>query len=88
MTGRRSRIEIVAAILDTCREGVGKTEILYSANMSYLQLTKYLDLLTARQFLCRTSGTFTTTELGKTLATYINIITLMLDDRRNDYETY
>jgi predicted transcriptional regulator len=40
---RRSNIEVIA---DMLRLGeAGKTEIMYSANMSYFQLQKYLDFL-------------------------------------------
>ena len=43
MNNRRSNIEVIADIL---RLGeAGKTEIMYSANMSYFQLQKYLKFL-------------------------------------------
>jgi predicted transcriptional regulator len=43
LENRRSNIEVIADIL---RLGeAGKTEIMYSANMSYFQLKKYLDFL-------------------------------------------
>ena len=43
MERRRSNIEVIADIL---RLGeAGKTEIMYSANMSYFQLQKYLSFL-------------------------------------------
>ncbi len=43
MERRRSNIEVIADIL---RLGeAGKTEIMYSANMSYFQLQKYLNFL-------------------------------------------
>ena len=43
MEQRRSNIEVIADIL---RLGeAGKTEIMYSANMSYFQLQKYLNFL-------------------------------------------
>ena len=43
MNNRRSNIEVVA---DMLRLGeAGKTEIMYSANMSYAQLQKYLTFL-------------------------------------------
>lgn len=43
LTNRRSSIEVVA---DMLRLGeAGKTEIMYSANMSYKQLQKYLRFL-------------------------------------------
>ena len=44
MNSRRSNIEVIA---DMLRLGeAGKTEIMYSANMSYFQLQKYLLFLT------------------------------------------
>lgn len=47
--GRRSNIEVIADIL---RLGeAGKTEIMYSANMSYRQLQRYLGFLTQRDFI-------------------------------------
>lgn len=43
INNRRSNIEIIA---DMLRLGeAGKTEIMYSANMSYFQLQKYLNFL-------------------------------------------
>ena len=49
MRNRRSNIEVMADIL---RLGeAGKTEIMYSANMSYRQLQRYLQFLTDRGFI-------------------------------------
>jgi predicted transcriptional regulator len=49
MRNRRSNIEVMADIL---RLGeAGKTEIMYSANMSYRQLQRYLQFLTERGFI-------------------------------------
>ena len=49
MNNRRSNIEIIGEIL---RLGeAGKTEIMYSANMSYAQLQKYLKFLTQQGFI-------------------------------------
>ncbi len=46
MQRRRSNIEVIA---DMLRLGeAGKTEIMYSANMSYFQLKKYLKFLLDR----------------------------------------
>ncbi len=46
MERRRSSIEVIA---DMLRLGeAGKTEIMYSANMSYFQLKKYLKFLLER----------------------------------------
>jgi len=49
MKSRRSNIEVIADIL---RLGeAGKTEIMYSANMSYRQLQRYLQFLIERGFI-------------------------------------
>jgi predicted transcriptional regulator len=49
MNNRRSNIEVIADIL---RLGeAGKTEIMYSANMSHRQLQKYLDFMVESGFL-------------------------------------
>ena len=59
--GRRSSIEVIADIL---RLGeAGKTEIMYSANMSYFQLKKYLKFLLDR-------GLISEVTLGNPSVTY------------------
>ena len=61
MERRRSSIEVIA---DMLRLGeAGKTEIMYSANMSYFQLQKYLN------FLLRL-GLITKVKLGNPSVTY------------------
>ena len=51
MNNRRSNVHVIADIL---RLGeAGKTEIMYSANMSYRQLQKYLEFLVRGGFLER-----------------------------------
>ncbi|MBN1856855.1 MAG: hypothetical protein JW846_07880 [Dehalococcoidia bacterium] len=45
MNKRRSNIEIIAEMLRVGENGAGKTEIMYSVNMSYAQLQKYLKYL-------------------------------------------
>jgi predicted transcriptional regulator len=47
---RRSNIEIIADMLRIGENGAGKTEIMYSANMSYHQIQKYLDYLVNQGF--------------------------------------
>ena len=49
MNNRRSSIEVIADILKLGK--AGKTEIMYSANMSHRQLRQYLDFLTQREFI-------------------------------------
>lgn len=53
MNRRRSNVEIIADMLRVGENGAGKTEIMYSANMSYYQLQKYLDFLVSHGFIDR-----------------------------------
>ena len=50
---RRSNIEIIADMLRVGENGAGKTEIMYSANMSYSQIQKYLEYLVNQGFVNR-----------------------------------
>ena len=76
LNGRRSNIQIIAEILRL--EEAGKTEIMYSVNMSYAQLEKYLNFLVERGFLVKTNGTrpvtYRTTAKGKKLLRSIDRI--------------
>jgi predicted transcriptional regulator len=48
---RRSDIEIIAEMLKVGETGAGKTEIMYSVNMSYSQIQKYLGYLLSEGFI-------------------------------------
>ena len=50
---RRSNIEIIADMLRVGENGAGKTEIMYSANMSYSQIQKYLGFLISHGFITK-----------------------------------
>ena len=63
MNGRRSNIEIIADMLRVGENGAGKTEIMYSANMSYSQIQKYLSFLINHGFIDRV-------EVGNPVVTY------------------
>ena len=49
MNNRRSNIEVMGDILRLGQ--AGKTEIMYSANMSYRQLQSYLEFLIRHEFI-------------------------------------
>ena len=51
MNNRRSNIEIIADMLRVGENGAGKTKIMYSANMSYSQIQKYLGFLISNGFI-------------------------------------
>jgi predicted transcriptional regulator len=87
---RRSDIEIIADMLEVGENGAGKTEIMYSANMSYAQIQKYLGYLMAQGFVDKMkmgnpSVTYQVTDSGLKLLELIGRIKEMLglDDNIN-----
>ena len=80
---RRSDIEIIADMLTIGENGAGKTEIMYSANMSYSQIQKYLGYLMAQGFIGpikmgNPSVSYRVTDSGLKLLQSINRIKEML----------
>ncbi len=63
LNNRRSNIEIIADMLRTGENGAGKTEIMYSTNMSYSQIQKYLGFLMSQGFI-------TKVKVGNPVVTY------------------
>ena len=63
MKRRRSNIEIIADMLRVGENGAGKTEIMYSANMSYSQIQKYLAYLLSHGFINKV-------QVGNPMVTY------------------
>ena len=49
----RTRVEILASILNVAHNGALKTHIMYRANLSHRQLEKYLTFLTQQGMLVR-----------------------------------
>ena len=89
MHRRRSNIEIIGDMLRVGANGAGKTEIMYSANMSYSQLQKYLSLLISQGFIDRLDVgnpvvTYRVTERGSTLLRSIDTILDVLEFRHDD----
>ena len=64
MNNRRSNIQIMRDMLKVGENGAGKTEIMYSANMSYSQLQKYLGFLISNGFIDKV-------EIGNPVVRYI-----------------
>jgi len=84
---RRSSIQVIADIL---RLGeAGKTEIMYSANMSFFQLQKYLGFLLELKLIDKvTIGnpivTYRVTRKGLRLLKNIDVVLAMLELREED----
>ena len=86
MNRRRSNIEIIADMLRVGENGAGKTEIMYSANMSYTQIQKYLAFLLSHGFINKVEVgnpivTYQVTEKGIELLRNIDNITEVLEFR-------
>ena len=86
---RRSNIEIIADMLRVGENGAGKTEIMYSANMSYSQIQKYLDYLVNQGFINRvdmdnTMVAYQVTDSGLKLLKAIDTLMEMLGPSREE----
>lgn len=89
MNRRRSNIEIIADILRIGENGAGKTEIMYSANMSYRQLQRYLSFLLTQGFIDKVKignpiVTYHVTDKGQRLLSNIDGIMEMLGFQDDD----
>jgi predicted transcriptional regulator len=85
---RRSNIEIIADMLRVGENGAGKTEIMYTANMSYSQIQKYLDYLVNQGFVIKvnmdnTMVAYQVTENGLKLLKAIDTLMDMLKNTDN-----
>jgi predicted transcriptional regulator len=89
MNKRRSNIEIIADMLRVGENGAGKTEIMYSANMSYAQIQKYLGFLLSHGFINKVKVgnpvvTYQVTDKGGELLKNINYIVEVLEFRNGN----
>jgi predicted transcriptional regulator len=90
MNRRRSNIEIIGDMLRVGENGAGKTEIMYSANMSYSQIQKYLGFLISHNFIDRVEVgnpvvTYRVTDKGLALLRSIDTILEVLELRDSDF---
>lgn len=89
MGKRRSNIEIIADMLRVGENGAGKTEIMYTANMSYSQIQKYLDYLVHQGFINKvnmdnTMVAYQVTDTGLKLLKAIDTLMTMLEPARRE----
>lgn len=85
---RRDRLYIIAEILNIAREGSLKTQIMYSANLSFAQLNEYLSFLLEMKLLEVVTGNertfYKTTAKGiKFLQNYEEISSLLRKEEGN-----
>jgi len=79
---RRTRLDVIASILDACQYWTLKTHVMYQCNLSFKLLTDYLDLLLEAHLLLieddRRSLLFRVSSKGKDfLRAYDGIKTMM-----------
>jgi len=53
---RRNELEIMCDVLDVCMKGANKTRIVYSANLNFTRLNRYLRTLLSLGFLAKENG--------------------------------
>lgn len=70
VTKNRNRLDIVRDVLSLAKVKVCKTRIMYGANLSFLQLEKYLGALLGNALLSFDGGYFTTSSGKEFLALY------------------
>ena len=88
---RRSHIEIIADMLRVGENGAGKTEIMYTANMSYSQIQKYLEYLVSQGFvnkvnMDKTMVAYQVTDTGLKLLKAIDTLMAMLEKKEDKAE--
>lgn len=77
--GKRSIMDIIAAILSEAQKGAKKTRIMYKCNLSYKQLQVYLKLVLNMNFLELRSDLYQTSHKGyEFLDSYNTLKALML----------
>jgi len=84
LSRRRSDIKIIADMLRAGEKGAGKTEIMYSANMSFSQIQKYLEYLVSQGFIHKvdmdnTLTAYQVTDTGMRLLKAIDNLLSMLE---------
>ena len=89
MNQRRSNIEIISEMLRIGASGAGKTEIMYSANMSYKQIQKYLKFMMAQGLIDKLevgnpAVTYAVTEKGHGLRKSIEVVLEVLNFKEPD----
>ncbi|WP_366931347.1 winged helix-turn-helix domain-containing protein [Methanolobus sp.] len=65
ITIRRSRLDIIIAILKIAQDGAKKTQIVYGANLNSTIANKYLTSLEEKQLIEQKGVFFVTTDKGK-----------------------
>ena len=61
---KRNRIDTLCDILTLSTNGIKKTHIMYRANLSHLQLEKFLEVLISKELLMKEFNSYKTSSKG------------------------
>jgi predicted transcriptional regulator len=76
----RGRIEIMAQVLAFCTQPRLKTQIMYSANITFSQFQTYSSLLSSQRLLAQDANRYATTEKGYKFVQAFNELQNILED--------
>ncbi|MFP3984855.1 MAG: winged helix-turn-helix domain-containing protein [Candidatus Bathyarchaeia archaeon] len=86
LINKRSKIEIMASILERARRGAKKTHIMYHCNLSFGQLQRYLKSLRVRGLVrretCGSEISYRITEKGQKFLKRYSKVALLLGLRK------
>ena len=74
MQNNRGKLEIVNDILNTCKNRAAKTRIIYSCNLSYAQVTVYLEELKLRRMIVCENGVYELSEFGADFRKNLDVV--------------
>ena len=76
---RRDSYDIVMEILETAKNGIKKTPLMYKASLSFTQLEKYLNALKKAGFITEKSSIWKTTEKGLDVIEFCELCCRLLE---------
>lgn len=85
---RRDKLSIMAEILEIAKDGTLKTQIMYKANLSFVQLTEYIDYMLKARLIdkldVKTKDVYVPTEKGLDfLQRHAELMTLLNNENEN-----
>jgi len=80
---KRDRLEIIGTILNICKNGAKKTEIVYKANLNFRNAEGYLQWLTDRELITKEGKLFKTSSKGAKLVSDLQGASAILDLNNN-----
>ena len=80
---KRYILEIIGTILNICKNGAKKTEIVYKANLNFKNAEGYLQWLTDRELITKEVKLFKTSSKGAKLLSDLQGVSAIMDLNNN-----